>query len=245
MSLFPEKRKSQVKFLNGCPSRNWLKGFMRRNFLETKSVKVVEDKRVQALTRDHVAEHIGRVKAIIARYNIKNAKYIFNLDQSGCSSQRMTGRSLREGVGPRHVALINSSVRTKVNLERVTIMPVVSANGFAYKPVVIYPGVQRHYRTVKGERQTSHGYLPNCYLYQREMPGVNMDIMFNWAKGFVEETKELRSEGQYLLMILDGYAAHVQFKTLNLLLTNRILVVALPLHLSHVLQSLDVSDFSA
>ena len=46
-------------------------------------------------------------------------------------------------------------------------------------------------------------------------------------------------------MTLDGYAAHVQFKTLYLLMSNRILVLLLPSHLSHVLQPLDVSVFSA
>lgn len=181
---------------------------MPRNCLERKSVKVIEDKRVQALTKEHLAEHIGRMKATMLRYNIKNAKYIFNLDQSGCSFQRMTGRSLRKGLGPQNVTLINSSV-PKGNLELVTIMPVVFANGFEYKPVVVYPGVQRHYRTVKDERQTLHDYLPNCYLYQREMPGVNTDIMFDWAKGFFKEARELRAVGQYVLMVLDGYAAHV------------------------------------
>ena len=69
--------------------------------------------------------------------------------------------------------------------------------------------------------------------------------MLDWAKGFIEETVDLRRNNQKLLLILDGYGSHVQFSFLNALRESGIIVVALPSHTSHVLQPLDVSVFSS
>ena len=167
------------------------------------------------------------------------------MDQSGASFSKMTGRSLRKGVGPKSVNLKHSRVRTKGALEIVTVMPTVSAAGTCCKPVIVFPGKQAHSRRVNGTIQSLYSYLPSCYLYQREVPGVDSKIIFDWAQKFIAETMYLRANSQYLLLVLDGYGSHVQFKTLQLFRKNRIIVVALPAHTSHVLQPLDVSVFSS
>lgn len=56
-----------------------------------------------------------------------------------------------------------------------------------------------------------------------------------------KETEELRSNQQYILLVLDGYAAHVQYPILSMLKVNRIIVIALPSQSSHVMQPLYVS----
>ena len=55
-------------------------------------------------------------------YRINDPKYVFYLDQSGCSFAKITGRSLRKGVGSRNVVMIRSSVRMKGALDSVTVM---------------------------------------------------------------------------------------------------------------------------
>lgn len=244
-SILHNRRQNEIKFKSNRPSTSWVDGFLKRHDLVYKAVRVIDDKHVQAVSEANVAEHIAHVKAAMDRYRIKDARFVFNMDQSGASFAKMTGRSLRKGVGPRNVALIHSAVRTKGNLERVTVMPVVSASGVAFKPVIVYPGKQAHYRKVSGHIQTLHGFLPPCYFYQREVPGVDSAIIFQWAKDFVNETKVLRSNGQRLLFVIDGYGSHVQFNTLQLFRENDIIVIALPAHTSHVLQPLDVSVFSS
>jgi len=73
-------------------------------------------------------------------YHIKDASLIFNMDQSGASFAKMTDRSLRKGVAPLNTTLVHSAARTRGCLERVTVMPVVSGGGVAYKLVIVYPG---------------------------------------------------------------------------------------------------------
>ena len=124
-------------------------------------------------------------------------------------------------------------------------MPCVSASGKAYKPVIEFPGIQPHYRKVNGVLQGLHDVLPKCYLHYREVPGADSAIVYDWAQNFVAETSELRKNGQHLLLVLGGYSAHIQFKTLNYFRRNRVIFIALPSHSSHRLQPLDVTVFNS
>jgi len=69
---------------------------MSRHGLEYKSVRVIDDKRVAAVSEENDTEHMARVKHSMHRYHIKDAIMIFNMDQSGASFAKMTGRSLRK-----------------------------------------------------------------------------------------------------------------------------------------------------
>lgn len=54
----------------------------------------------------------------------------------------------------------------------------------------------------------------------------------------------LCKEYKYLVLTMDGYASYVSFKALQIFRENNIIAVALPAHLSHRLQVLDVLVFS-
>ena len=167
------------------------------------------------------------------------------MDQSGISFAKMVGRCLRKVIDSSGQTLTEKAIRTRGNLEGVAVMPVVTASGNTYSQVVVYPGTQAHYRKVRGQVQTVQQFLPKCYFYQREMPGVDSRIIYDWAQKFLEDTAELRKKSQYILLLTDGYGAHVQFNTLQLMKENRVIVIAMPAHTSHRLQPLDVSVFSA
>ena len=237
-------------FTAGKPSRGWANAFVnRRPDLKKVAMRVIDDKRMLAISKARVAEHISRVQAICARYRIDEPSRVFNLDESGASFDKMTGRSLRRGVGPssdKSKSITRAGLQTKGRLNHVTVMGVVSADGRAYKPAVVFPGNQHHYRVLaSGKRQTVHDFLPPCYLFHRDPAGVDAAIFARWAEMFIVETADLRKEGKYLLVVCDGYSGHVQFKTLSMLRDNRILMVAMPSHSSHVLQPLDVGVFSS
>ena len=245
VAMLPSKRRNEIHFRNDRPSDQWIKSFSNRHNLSCRNAQCIENKRVEAMSAANVAEHIARVQAACKRYNIKDGSRVFNMDQSGISFAKMCGRSLRKAVTPENIKPVQIAVRTKGNLERVTIMPVVSASGQTYTPVIVFPGKQAQFRRVRGTLQTVHNFLPPCYFYQREVPGVDSDIIFDWAKKFVRETAHLRSKSEYLLLVIDAFAGHVQFRTLNYFKENRVVVLAMPAHSSHRLQPLDVSVFSA
>ena len=115
----------------------------------------------------------------------------------------MAGRSHRRGLGNDHEkALVSTMVGTRGGMERATVMCAVNAAGLSFKPVVVFPWKQLHYRMVGSTVETVHSYLPSCYVYERENAGVDTTIFLDWARGFVEETAHLRHGGEMIVVQL-------------------------------------------
>jgi len=85
--------------------------------------------------------------------------------------------------------------------------------------------------------------LIDCYLHHRDVIGADSAIIFEWVKNFIEETATLPKGNQYLLLILDGYSPHLQFRNLDLFPKSNIIVLVFPSHTSHELQPLEVTVF--
>lgn len=227
-------------------TKGWVEGFLHRHpELKLLSIQTVDAERSAACTAHNIAEHIARVKSAVHRYNIRSPLNIINADESGVSFKNLNGRSRRYAIGPRASKIVHTGAKMPGTLDHVTVMSVVSGIGRSYKPVIVFPGRQMHYRLVNGDHQTLLDWLPPCYFFQRDVAGVDSSIFFAWAKEFVEETSTLRQNGRYLLLILDSFAAHTRYRTLKYLVENRVLVIGFPSHLSHILQPLDVSVFSS
>ena len=135
--------------------------------LQRKSVRVIEQSRVEALSKSIVAEHIARVEAACARFYIKDSTFIFNMDQSGASFEKMVGRSIIKRYGAKERVLEQTGIRTKGKLARVTVMPVDSSAGVAYTSMIVFPGIQAHYRHFHGQILTWEDVLPPSYFFQR------------------------------------------------------------------------------
>ena len=152
--------------------------FIKRNpTLSIRSVRAIESRRIQAVTRRKVGEHIARMQAAMDRFNVHDARRIFNIEESGVSFRTLARKILRKGITTRDKQYAFSSlVSTKGNLDRVTVLCVVNAAGESFKPAVVFPGKQPHYRRVDEVVETIHSYLPTCYFYQRDSAGVDSSV---------------------------------------------------------------------
>lgn len=247
ISKLPSARVKELPFRNGYVGDWWMRKFISRHpKLMLRRRANLEQSRALAMSPENLAKHYARLAVVYKEYNISNAAQIFNLDESGCS--------VRTAHRSRAKALFNSAARTNSrelkwsgNAEHVTVMPVVSADGTVYSPVVILPGKMQKSRTrADGRRETPADFLPsNALVAYREPAGVDSTIFFNWVQRFIIETKSLRERFRYILLTFDGYGAHVSFRALQLLKDHRIIVVGLPAHTSHRTQVLDYTVFSA
>lgn len=138
-----------IKFQNNRPSLRWVGNVMCRKKLRYRSFCQIEDPSIEAMTPEN-REHIARVQAVIARYNIRDPNIIFNMNQTGMYFENMVGRSFRKGIGSEQGEFIQRALKTKENLNRVTLMPMVSAAGKAYTLAVIFPGKTCHYTVSHG-----------------------------------------------------------------------------------------------
>ena len=120
----------------------------------------------------------------------------------------MVGKSLRNRIGyAQRSNIISKLVRTRGNLERVTVMCVENAAGEKFKHDRVFPSKQTHYQKFKGTIEIVQSYLPAYYFSQRTSGVVDSSIFFDWAKNFVAETANLRRTGQNMLFCLMAMTA--------------------------------------
>lgn len=154
---------------------------------------------------------------------------MFNSDESGFSLRGMTlGRSK---CIVRSVMRANTrELKFRGTCDHVTVMPVISAAGQVMTPLVVFPGREEKWRKRSdGKFETPADFLPQPNnLTMRPIAGVDTEIFLKWAHNFVQETRLLRREGRKILLVMDGYACHVSFRTLSLLKENNIVVAGLP-----------------
>lgn len=178
----------------------WTKSFADRNGLSYRKVQQVEDARVKAVTEGNVVEDITRIQAAFNRYNIKSPSQVVNMDQLGMRFKKMVGKSLRKGFVDRSRSKKNIALQrtldSKGGLDRVTLMPAVSACGKAYTPCVVYPGKQPHYRKIYGRYETLNDVLMPCHLFHNETSAANSEIIYNWGLKFFKETKTVLAGGK-------------------------------------------------
>jgi hypothetical protein len=119
------------------PGVNWVRRFLAR----TPSLKLgkpsgLDPKRAQAFNKTTVDDHNRAVARMIAEDRVK-VKNIYNMDEKGI--QRGGGRRIRNR---KYVILNGRQVQYRIqsaNLELITIIECVSADGTPLKPAVIFP----------------------------------------------------------------------------------------------------------
>ena len=134
---------------------------------------------------------------------------------------------------------MKKTLSARENLERVKLKPVVLLNAKAYNPCVISHGKQPHFRKIEGKYETLHSNLMDSYLFYSETSAANSEIVMKQAKGFVNEKEDIRKDNNNILLLIDGYGGSCKIRV------DRVIVVALSPHTSHVLQPLDVTFFNA
>lgn len=244
ISTFDSARIRSIGFPENLPGKLWIRSFLHRHPQLTLRRRVqLEADRADAMNPENVATHFARLHAICEKHSINDSSRIINLDESGFSLRGMT-------IG-RAKCIVKSGTRGNTrelkfrgSCDHVTLMPVVSAAGQVFTPLFVLPGKEARWRKrCNGKYETPSDFLPKPnLLFMRPIAGVDTNIFFEWAQHFIKETATLRAGGK-ILLVMDGFSAHISFRTLQLLADNGIVVIGLPAHTSHVLQPLDMSVF--
>lgn len=203
-----------------------MKGFLlRHQQLSLRRAQLID---ATALTPEAVADHIARLKATCKPYVIHALQQIVNLDESGLSFKPRVRIAHRKTLSLRKGRALTTYVQTR-NIDHVTLMGVVTYSGHAFNLVDVFPGVQAHFRTVRGRRKFLHHSLPPCHLFQSDLDRVDSEIFYSSAQTFVEEVKEYRQNNESLSLIFDGHGSHIQYIVLKLLRKMEYLLSAYPL----------------
>ena len=168
-----------MPFRNLRPGDKFLSGFFKRNSaISLKRRCNLEKDRATAISPTNIAEH-SRLQQAYNEYNICSGAQIFNLDESGFSTEtayRARAKGVMEASGRSN----SIELKWSSNADHVTLMPVVSADGRARDPVAIAPGKRAKYRIrPDGTRETPSFYLPeDARIIYRHPAGMDSDGFF-------------------------------------------------------------------
>ena len=247
----PEKRKSMIPFRDGRPGVKYMRLFEKRHIraLKVAVLRYQEAKRHAAVNAETLSSHFSTLQKVIEEYCI-DAPRLWNLDETGASPARNAKGNVRQRRFLRRSGTHEMRLPEFVRTSRTTVMPVVSASGESGPPLFVFRGKRLPFREVlhngKAEIQTYADYLPRgaCLAMREEGGGADTRNFYEWAKKYVASVADLTANGRHVLLVFDGYSAHMSLRVLELFSENRVQVYALPAHTSGSTQPLDVVAFS-
>jgi hypothetical protein len=126
------------------------------------------------------------------------------------------------------------------NREWVTIIKAISANGFIPPPLVIVEAVMHQLAWYE------NGLIPlDWSVAVSEKGWTSNEIGLYWLEHVFNKHTKSRTVGTYRLLILDGHGSHATPEFDQYCLDQKIIVLCMPAHSSHLLQPLDVGCFAA
>ena len=142
-------RRLLLPFRCGIPGRAFLRGFRNRHKATLSFSKPLrqESNRFAAVNSEVLTTHFAIPEKLIVENNL-DASRIFNLDESGVTPEKdIYGVTSSKRLMPRSGC---KDLRTPEfrNLNRVTIMPVISASGSCAPPLFVFKAIKLPYRSV-------------------------------------------------------------------------------------------------
>ena len=184
----------------------------------------LDPKHAQCFNRATIDDHFCQLGEVLDAKGIPWAN-VYNMDEKGC--QQGGGRKMQ---AIKYLIPCNRRPRYKLrsaNLELVTIIECVSADGESLLPGFIFPGKEFHpewYRT---------GY-PDVSIGVSENGWTDNFLCEEWFHMvFIPQSKACNTSGAPILLILDGHGSHIT-KTMRQLATdNNIELFCLLAHTTH------------
>ena len=247
VNSLPPERQVSLPFLNNRPGKKFLRNFQDRNkeAIVFKRSSKEEDLRWRSCNAETLTTHMASIGKLIKENNI-SPDCIVNIDETGMSPNKDGLRSDKRKAY--HTRGSRPERRSPIfrNIEHITLLPVVFANGDCGRPLFVLKGKQLKYQVVDEDTSENVETVANCLpvgsltVMREDVAGVDSAIFFGWAKQFAADCKHVTANGRSVLLLLDGYRSHMSYKDMHFLREQGILVYALPAHTSGMTQPLDV-----
>ena len=213
---------------------NWPAGFVKRTpELAVKFNRKYDYKRALCEDPQLIGDWFGLVTNTKAKYGITDED-TYNFDETGfmmgvISTGAVVTGSERRG-RPKNVQ--------PGDRQWTTVIQGVNATGWAIPPFIIFPGM--HHLSAWYEEEA----IPLSWVITISENGWTTNKLgLQWLKHFDAHTKS-RTTGEYRLLIIDGHESHDSVDFQQYCKDNKIIILCMPPHSSHLLQPLDVGCFS-
>ena len=211
--------------------KHWIAAFLKRNPRVASVIgRKIEAARAEGATPAQIRAFLELYEQLRVELGIQ-AEDIWNMDETGkalgvCANTRVLASSQKK----------KAYYQSPENREWASIIECVSATGKKLRPVVIFKG--------KNLQSTWFPSTIPDWLYTTSENGWTSNaIGAEWLQRvFLPDTAP--SQDRWRMLILDGHGSHVDLEFLWICKQNKVRLLFLPAHSSHVLQPLDLSVFS-
>jgi hypothetical protein len=225
----PNSLLPQPRFTLG---RNWVPRFIQRHpHLQVAIGRRIETVRMDGATRPVLAAWFDAYTEVVQQFGITQEN-TYNMDESGFSIGTMESTRI----------ILDSTLRTKHQAhpgrqEWVSMVECICADGTILPPLGIFKG-----------KNVLQSWIPptviDQWFFSANTKGWTSNLHgLEWLKRIFEPTTRAKADGQHRLLICDGHDSHISGSFIAHCLQNRIVLLILPPHTSHLLQPLDVAIF--
>lgn len=210
----------------------WVPRFIKRHpHLTVVIGRRIESVRMDGATRETCSTWFDAYQKAIQDYGIEK-KDEYNMDESGHSIGTMESTRI----------IIDSTLRTKHQAhpgrqEWISMVECICADGSILPPLGIFKGKNVLQNWIPKEVLGSWFFSANTKGWTSNLHGLE------WLKRVFEPATRAKAGGKYRLLICDGHDSHISGSFIAHCLQNRIVLLILPPHTSHLLQPLDVAVF--
>ncbi len=212
--------------------KRWMEGFLRRNpRVKTLRGKGLDSARLNGATTEVITAFFQLMDIPLIRAIRQENRW--NTDEHG----------LLEGKGSNGLVLGHSAKKIAIRKQLgsrfwTTIIECISATGKALPPLVIFKGDSVQAQWFEDEEE-----LTDWRFTTSQNGWTSNSLALEWLiEVFIPLTRPQRPQ-EYRLLVVDGHGSHTTDDFMYECFKNKIYLLFLPAHTSHVLQPLDLSVF--
>ena len=187
--------------------------------------------RAKAASPECTDKYFAELDSILTKYDLKEKSHlVYNVDEKGIN----TG-----GGKPPHIVPAKGKIVQVVTPEQsqnITVLDCGNAAGANIPPYLVFPGKRLLPELLNGATPGYTGTMSDTGY-------SNTEIFSSYIKEHLIKYFQSRDHEQSILLLYDGHFSHISLSLIEWAQTNNIVLFVLPLHTSHILQSMDVGCF--
>ena len=195
--------------------------------------------RWRACNADTLTTHLASFESVLVENGI-TASQLYNVDETGVTPNLDKSKRTCQKMLLRTSMSKTTQVRTThfKNVDRITMMATVCADGSSFPPFFVLKGMRIPYREIvvdnRYEMESVFDCLPDGSLLtvRNETASVDQWNFADWARHFVAAIRPKTMNGRKVLGTYDGYRCHITLRALDILSKGGIIAYCLPAHTS-------------
>jgi hypothetical protein len=215
-------------------SHSWVSRFIARHkHLQSHIVRLLEVPRGLTCTHENFEKWFEVVCNATEKYEV-DYHNVYNIDETGF---RLGATNRMYAIVDKRQGIPDYSGEAACG-ESLTVIECACADGLVIPPFVIFKG-----ENIQGTWISEAA--PSTWMIATSPKGWTSNVLgMTWLRRQFDPHTKVKAKGAHRILILDGHGSHLTPDFIEYCRDNKIILLCLPPHTSHMLQPLDVSVFS-